>query len=767
MNDSRNKIVELDLNDVLPNRFQPRIKFNEDAIIELSESIKQHGLIQPIIVRPIGDKYEIVAGERRYKACVLAGLATIPAIVVDATDRNSVEIALIENVQRRDLTPIEEAISYNRILDMGYLTQEQLAQKLGKSQSAIANKKRLLNLCDEVQEALMEEKISERHARSLLKLTNADDQRQMLKKVIENRLTVRRLDEEIEKVLAEKDTSDGSEDGGNNVAPAPLDEDSIIDISSLFDDIELNKNTVVGNSNIKKESEEQPAQEELAKSEELESTKKEELVVPIIDIPVPVPDETSSPVIDEVKQPEIIERKEEKTIIEPKQETTSVSVQPAVVSQEIKQIKGEETNMNNNTEVPAIFTTDAGPVISAHSFGKFFDPSYFADEDKPEEPEPDANNSNFAFSAATMDRLLSPQPTEATPSQPSAQPVPQVFETPSNNTMFPDLIQSSHMATKDDVIDQQALDNFLDPTYVDGAKQPEKPLNQGVIDASVFAKFLDPEFDMAAEMKRQEEEKQAQETMPTPAQPVSPTPAPAVASTPVIPAMSFAQYLSSDKPVEEITKDMANQDPNGRIPDLMAPMESSSKMQFNATPLDELATPVDTTLTPDSSIDLKPAPEPEPSIFPTPTPEPVPEETEQPGFVTASHVDANIDMPTTPIMEAAPVVTVPEHDELPEIEIPQVAIDTNIVEPVAPEVSEEVVGPIENQPIIVTDYNKTYDPVLPVDTTVHAPKVDLRDVINMIRELNDKIEGLGFSIDTEEYDLEGIYQVVFKIDKPE
>ena len=116
MNDSRNKIVELDLNDVLPNRFQPRIKFNEDAIIELSESIKQHGLIQPIIVRPIGDKYEIVAGERRYKACVLAGLATIPAIVVDATDRNSVEIALIENVQRRDLTPIEEAISYIEFL---------------------------------------------------------------------------------------------------------------------------------------------------------------------------------------------------------------------------------------------------------------------------------------------------------------------------------------------------------------------------------------------------------------------------------------------------------------------------------------------------------------------------------------------------------------------------------------------------------------------------------------------------------------------------
>ena len=170
MDETRTKVIELNLNDILPNRFQPRIKFNEDAIIELSESIKEHGVIQPIIVRPIGDKYEIIAGERRYKASVLAGKDTIPAIISDFNDKDSAEIALIENVQRRDLSPIEEAISYKKILDMDYLTQEQLAIKLGKSQSAVANKIRLLNLCDEVQEALMEDKISERHARSLLKL---------------------------------------------------------------------------------------------------------------------------------------------------------------------------------------------------------------------------------------------------------------------------------------------------------------------------------------------------------------------------------------------------------------------------------------------------------------------------------------------------------------------------------------------------------------------------------------------------------------------
>lgn len=195
------KVVELDVNDVLPNRFQPRIKFNEDSINELSESIKEHGVIQPIVVRKMGDKYEIIAGERRYKATLLSGKQTIPAIITDLNDKDSAEVALIENVQRKDLTPIEEAISYKKILDMGYLTQEELATKLGKNQSTVANKLRLLNLAEEVQEAVLEEKISERHARSLLKLQNQADQIKMLNNIIENRLTVRKADEEISKML--------------------------------------------------------------------------------------------------------------------------------------------------------------------------------------------------------------------------------------------------------------------------------------------------------------------------------------------------------------------------------------------------------------------------------------------------------------------------------------------------------------------------------------------------------------------------------------
>ena len=198
------QVVLLNLEDILPNRFQPRIKFDEKAILELSESIREHGVIQPIIVRKIGDKYEIIAGERRYKASVMSGKTNIPAIIVDLNDKDSSEIALIENVQRQDLTPIEEAISYRKIFDMGYMTQEELAKKLGVSQSTIANKLRLLNLDDEVQDALLESKISERHARALLKL-KSPDQKKMLKKIIDERLTVRKTDEEINNMLNSKE----------------------------------------------------------------------------------------------------------------------------------------------------------------------------------------------------------------------------------------------------------------------------------------------------------------------------------------------------------------------------------------------------------------------------------------------------------------------------------------------------------------------------------------------------------------------------------
>ena len=197
------QLTVLNINDILPNRFQPRIRFDEEKLEELAESIGKYGVIQPIVVRPVGNKFEIIAGERRYKASKLANKSTIPAIIVNLSDKDSEEIALLENIQRQQLSPIEEAVSYKRILDMGYITQEQLAKKLGKSQSTIANKIRLLNLDDEVQSYLLNNKISERHARSLLRIPDKEKQVEMLHRIVDERLTVKQTDKEIEKLKEE------------------------------------------------------------------------------------------------------------------------------------------------------------------------------------------------------------------------------------------------------------------------------------------------------------------------------------------------------------------------------------------------------------------------------------------------------------------------------------------------------------------------------------------------------------------------------------
>ena len=196
------KVLQVAIEDIIPNRFQPRLAFDEEGLKELSESIKQHGIIQPLVLRRLGNKYEIIAGERRFKAATMAGLRQVPAIISDIDDNKSAEIALVENIQRRNLTPIEEAKSYKNLLDRGYMTQEQLAEKMGVSQSAIANKLRLLNLAPEVQDALLQEKISERHARSLLVLPK-EEQPKWLQKILTKRLTVRQLDLEIKKAKGE------------------------------------------------------------------------------------------------------------------------------------------------------------------------------------------------------------------------------------------------------------------------------------------------------------------------------------------------------------------------------------------------------------------------------------------------------------------------------------------------------------------------------------------------------------------------------------
>lgn len=204
------KIENILIDDIIPNRFQPRLKFDEEALNNLANSIKIHGIIQPLVLRKINDKYEIIAGERRYKAAQIVGLKQVPAIIIEADDNTSAELAVIENLQRKDLSAIEEAKSFKKLLDRGYLTQEELSKKLGVSQSSISNKLRLLNLPDEVQTALLENRISERHARSLLSLKNSADQINMLDKIINNRLTVKQTDNEINKILKSNNSNNNA-----------------------------------------------------------------------------------------------------------------------------------------------------------------------------------------------------------------------------------------------------------------------------------------------------------------------------------------------------------------------------------------------------------------------------------------------------------------------------------------------------------------------------------------------------------------------------
>lgn len=200
MDENKDKIYYIPVEDIIPNRFQPRLAFDEKELNELANSIIKYGVIQPIVLRSIGEKYEIIAGERRYKASCIAGLKKIPAIINNTDDNTSAEIALLENLQRKNLSVIEEAQSYKKLMDRGF-TQEDIAIKLGISQSAVANKMRLLNLPKEVQDALLYNRISERHARSLLSLNNEDLQKSLLHRITSEKLTVRQTEEAVSELL--------------------------------------------------------------------------------------------------------------------------------------------------------------------------------------------------------------------------------------------------------------------------------------------------------------------------------------------------------------------------------------------------------------------------------------------------------------------------------------------------------------------------------------------------------------------------------------
>ena len=292
--DAKDEVVQIPLDDIIPNRFQPREVFDERALKELAVSIKEHGVIQPIIVRSVNGKYEIIAGERRYKASALAGLTKIPAIVRDLDDKESSKVALLENLQRKNLNPIEEAKTYQKILELDEMTQEELAKTMGKSQSAVANKVRLLSLPEEIQQALLKEEISERHARALLNLNDPEEQKAMMKKVIDNKMSVRSLEDEIKSKTKQDEPEEGVVASStafvndNPLSPtADLPEDTsnygkVTIAPPEGEEMENNKFVNFGELDKEEAKEEQPVEE--TKEEVEEQPLSGDIITPAVDI---------------------------------------------------------------------------------------------------------------------------------------------------------------------------------------------------------------------------------------------------------------------------------------------------------------------------------------------------------------------------------------------------------------------------------------------------------------------------------------------------
>lgn len=204
--DSSQKMMKI--SQIEPNRDQPRRSFDEDALIELSESIKQYGIIQPLLVQKKDDYYEIIAGERRWRAAKLAGLKEVPVIVRELSEQEIVEISLIENIQRENLNPIEEAQAFRKLMEEFHLKQDEIAERVSKSRTAVTNSMRLLKLSDEVQQMVIDEMISTGHARCLITVEDKELQHRLALRIFDEKLSVRETEKLVKKVLQEEQDKD-------------------------------------------------------------------------------------------------------------------------------------------------------------------------------------------------------------------------------------------------------------------------------------------------------------------------------------------------------------------------------------------------------------------------------------------------------------------------------------------------------------------------------------------------------------------------------
>lgn len=232
--DSANGAVLMNINKVEPNREQPRKKFDEDALIELSESIKQFGVLQPLLVTEKDDYFEIIAGERRWRAAKLAGLKEVPVIVKKLTEQEIMEISLIENIQREDLNPIEEAQAYKRLLTEFNLKQDEVAERVSKSRTAVTNAMRLLKLNDKVQQMLIDEMLTTGHARALLSIEDQEKQYEVAQRIFDEKLSVRDTEKLVKNIQNEKPDAPST---SNKIDPQIL---------AVYRDLEEQMKTLLG-----------------------------------------------------------------------------------------------------------------------------------------------------------------------------------------------------------------------------------------------------------------------------------------------------------------------------------------------------------------------------------------------------------------------------------------------------------------------------------------------------------------------------------------
>ncbi|MDD3268235.1 MAG: nucleoid occlusion protein [Syntrophomonadaceae bacterium] len=226
------RISNIALDKLSPNPYQPRRQFNQGELQELAQSIQEYGIIQPIVVRKVEQKYQIIAGERRYRACCLLGLNEIPAIIQEMEDEKVAAVSLIENLQRRELNYFEEANAYSALIHVFGITQEELARKIGRSQAAIANKLRLLKLPEQVRSLILTERITERHARALLKLNTINMQIEVIQEIYEKELTVKDTEELVERICQ------------NNIPQAIKSKESGQNVSMFIRDARIILNTI-------------------------------------------------------------------------------------------------------------------------------------------------------------------------------------------------------------------------------------------------------------------------------------------------------------------------------------------------------------------------------------------------------------------------------------------------------------------------------------------------------------------------------------------